>query len=109
MRSSNTDNGSSMLNPRILEVRSNDKDEQEKEVKVDDDRNLERDEKEGENSVENHEMQEVDEINNGTDENEMTNKEVNVRKSSRIRKQRMIINDDEIGDCDDEKDPDYTR
>ena len=21
----------------------------------------------------------------------------------------MIINDDEIGDCDDEKDPDYTR
>ena len=54
-------------------------------------------------------MQEVDEINDGTDENEMTNKEVNVRKSSRIRKQRMIINDDEIGDCDDEKDPDYTR
>ena len=44
----------SMLNPRILEVRSNDKNEQEKEVKVDDDKNLEKDEKEGENSAENH-------------------------------------------------------
>ena len=35
--------------------------------------------------------------------------ETGVRKSSRIQKRRMIITDDEIGDCDDENDPDYTR
>ena len=99
----------SMLNPRILKERSNDKDGQEKEVEEGHDKKLEEDEKEGENNTENHEMQEVAETNNGMDEDETTNEEINVRKSSRIRKQRMIINDDEIGDCDDEKDPDYTR
>ena len=41
------------------------------------------------------------------DENEVTNEEVNVIKSSRIRKQRTIVNNDEIGYFDDEKDPDY--
>ena len=31
----------------------------------------------------------------------------NVRRSSRNRKQRIDINQDEIGDCDDKNDPDY--
>ena len=31
----------------------------------------------------------------------------NVRRSSRHRKQRIDINQDEIGDCDDKNDPDY--
>ena len=35
------------------------------------------------------------------------NEEVNVRKSTRIKKNRMVITEDEIGDCDDEDDPDY--
>ena len=30
-----------------------------------------------------------------------------VRKSSRIQKKRMVITEDEMGDCDDENDPDY--
>ena len=98
----------SMLNPRISKVKDNDRDEQGKEVKVDDDKKLGKGEKENENGAENHEMQEVDETNDSMDENEVTNEEVNVRKSSRIRKQRMMINNDEIGDCDDEKDHDYT-
>ena len=35
------------------------------------------------------------------------NEEVNVRKSTRIKKNRMVITEDEIGDCDDENEPDY--
>ena len=31
----------------------------------------------------------------------------NVRKSQRIRKQRMVIHPDQIGDCDDTEDLDY--
>ena len=94
----------SMLNPRVLKERSNDKDEKEKEVEADVENNLKKDEDIDKNMIE-----EADEIDNGNEKNEMTNKEVNVRKSSRIRKQRMKINDDEIRECDDEKDPDYTR
>ena len=39
----------------------------------------------------------------------MADGKTNVRKSSRARKQRMIIKDEEIGDCDDKNDPDYIR
>ena len=35
------------------------------------------------------------------------NEEVNVRKSTRIKKKRMVITEDEIGDCDNTDDPDY--
>ena len=74
---------------------------------------LEDDQKDEESNAEhdgNHEMHEIAEIDNDTGEaNNMADEKTNVRKSSRARKQRMIINDDEIGDCDDEKDPDYTR
>ena len=60
--------------------------------------------------IKNHEVHEIDETDNDTGEtNNMADEKTNVRKSSRSRKQRMIINDDEIGDCDDENDPDYTR
>ena len=98
----------SMLNPRISKVKDNNRDEQGKEVKVDDDKKLGKGEKENENDTENHEMQEVNETNDDMDGNEVTNEEIKVRKFSRIRKQRMMINNDEIGDCDDKKDPDYT-
>ena len=42
-----------------------------------------------------------------TDANEIANEENKVRRSSRKRIQRMAIESDEIGDCDNENDPDY--
>ena len=42
-----------------------------------------------------------------TDANERANKENKMRRSSRKRIQRMTIESDEIGDCDNENDPDY--
>ena len=42
-----------------------------------------------------------------TDANERANKENKVRRSSSKRIQRMAIESDEIGDCDNENDPDY--
>ena len=42
-----------------------------------------------------------------TDANETANGETKARRSSRKRKQRLTIETDEIGDCDDENDPDY--
>ena len=49
-------------------------------------------------------------LDNDTGEtNNMADGKTDVRKSSRPREQRMIINDDEIGDFDDENDPDYIR
>ena len=35
------------------------------------------------------------------------NEGINVRKSTRTKKKRMVITEDEIGDCDDIDDPDY--
>ena len=58
----------------------------------------------------------VDDTDDGTNEvnddenadtNETTNGEAKKRRSSRNRRQRVTINNDEIGDCDDENDPDY--
>ena len=42
-----------------------------------------------------------------TNTNDKVNDNPNVRRSSRPRKQRMEINQEEIGDCDDKDDPDY--
>ena len=102
-----------MLNPRVLKERNNDESKQDKEDESYYDEKLGGDQKDEESNAENdgnHEMHELAEINNDTGEaNNMADEETNVRKSSRVRKQRMIINDDEIGDCDDEKDPDYIR
>ena len=47
--------------------------------------------------IENEENNTVDEVNDIP----------NVRRSTRPRKQRMDINQEEIGDCDDKNDPDY--
>ena len=35
------------------------------------------------------------------------NEGINVRRSTRTKKKRMVITEDEIGDCDDIDDPDY--
>ena len=43
------------------------------------------------------------EVGNIADEN------ISVRRSSRPHKQRMEIDDEAIGDCDDKNDPDYAR
>ena len=57
---------------------------------------------------------EKNETNTTTDEKEKRiesksekDEKVEVRKSQRIRKQRMVIHPDQIGDCDDTQDLDY--
>ena len=45
--------------------------------------------------------------NDGNDTADEAKKDHNVRRSSRQRKQRIEINPDEIGDCNDNNDPDY--
>ena len=61
-----------------------------------------------ENMVENNDSEMQEEIiTNDPVEDITENEEVNVRKSTRIKKNRMVITEDEIGDCDDEDDPDY--
>ena len=73
------------------------------------DEKLEDDHKDGERN-ENHEMHGEAKISNNIHKtNETSDEETGVRKSSRIQKRRMIITDDEIGDCDDENDPDYVK
>ena len=61
-----------------------------------------------ENVVENNDSEMQEEIRTNDPVEDITeNEEVNVRKSTRIKKNRMVITEDEIGDCDDEDDPDY--
>ena len=70
----------------------------------------EKDEESNARHDENHEMHEIVEVNNDTGEvGNMADENINVRRSSRPRKQRMEIDDEEIGDCDDKNDPDYMR
>ena len=55
-------------------------------------------------------MHEIGEIDNDTGETgNMADENTDVRRSSRPRKQRMVIDDEEIGECDDENDLDYIR
>ena len=55
-------------------------------------------------------MHEIVRIDNDTGETgNMTDKNTDMRRSSRPRKQRMEIDDEEIGDCDDKNDPDYMQ
>ena len=42
-----------------------------------------------------------------TEDEKDENVATNIRKSQRVRKQRMAIEPDQIGDCDDSKDLDY--
>ena len=97
----------SMLNPRMLRERYYDENKHNKMDASGHDEKVE-DDHENEERNDNHEMHEEAKISNHEDETNK-NEETGVRKSSRIQKRRMIITDDEIGDCDDENDPDYIR
>ena len=105
----------SMLNSRTSKAKESEKEKQRKENEPDDDEITEVSENtvtsDGENPGST-----VDDTNDGTNEvnddenadaNETANAETKARRSSRKRKQRLTIKTDEIGDCDDENDPDY--
>ena len=107
-----------MLNPRLLKKMSNDQKDDEKKQDKDeqddksgyDERTEDKEKNEESNARhdKNHEMHEIVEVNNDTSNTgNMVDENTNVRRSSRPRKQRMIIDEEEIGDCDDENDPDY--
>ena len=106
-----------MLNPRLLKKMTNYQKDDEKKQDKDDksgyDEKSEDDEKdEGGNARhdENHEMHEIVEVNNDTSKaDNMADENTSVRRSSRPRKQRMKIDEEEIEDCDDENDPDYVK
>ena len=54
------------------------------------------------------EMDEIVKVNRDTSNvDDKVDDNTNVRRSSRPRKQRMEINEEEIGECDDKHDPDY--
>ena len=110
----------SMLNPKLLK-KAGDSQEEEK-----DEKKLDENEKNGgtryddttTNETRNDENDTVEETTNEitepieikNDENNTVDeaKDIpNVRRSSRHHKQRMDINQEEIGDCDDKNDPDY--
>ena len=103
----------SMLNPRLLKKsddQKNDENKQDEEVESDDTENDKKKEESNEEDDKDLEVHEIDEVDNETGGNNSTEGDkTDVRKSSRTRKQRMIINDEEIGDCDDKNDPDYIR
>ena len=99
----------SMLNPRLLKDKYYDEKRHNKIDAADSDEKVE-DDHENKERNENHGIHDENETGEHKDEtNRTSNEETEVRKSSRIRKRRMIITDDEIGDCDDENDPDYVR
>ena len=92
-----------MLNPRLLKDKYNDKKKYNETDAADSDETVKDDH-------ENHGIHDENETGEHKDDTVRTlNEETKVRKSSRIRKRRMIITDDEIGDCDDEKNPDYVK
>ena len=106
-----------MLSLRIPTAEEIEKRNQKKESKQDDDKESEKGESVDTGDIEDPGLKGVNNTDDGTNEvndnentnaNEITNGEANARKSSRKRKQRMMIKNDEIGDCDDENDPDYT-
>ena len=91
------------------------KEKQRKENKPNDDEKSETGESVVTGDVEDPGLKGVDDTDDGTNEvnddenadaNEITNGEAKARRSSRKRKQRLMIKNDEIGDCDDENDPD---
>ena len=102
-----------MLNPRLLKKsddQKNGENKQDEEVESGDTENDKKNEESNEENDKDLEVHEIDEVDNETGGNNSTEGDkTDVRKSSRTRKQRMIINDEEIGDCDDKNDPDYIR
>ena len=106
----------SMLNLRTSKAKESEKGRQRKENKPNDDEKSEIGESVVTGDAEDPGSKRVDDTDDGTNEvnddenadaNEITNGETKARRSSRKRKQRLMIKNDEIGDCDDENDPDY--
>ena len=106
----------SMLGSRTPNTKKNEKEEQQKEKIPNDDEIIEVSENMATNNGEDPEPAAVVHVDDGTnninddentDANERANKENKMRRSSRKRIQRMTIESDEIGDCDNENDPDY--
>ena len=108
----------SMLNPRLLKKTGNTQEDDEKKQDEDEqndrsgyDDRVEDEEKNDENNAvrdTTNEMNETIKVNIDTSNaDDKVDGNTNVRRSSRPRKQRMEINEEEIGDCDDKNDPDY--
>ena len=100
----------SMLNPSILE-KANTKltsDENDGNDGARDDKNDEVDDNNEIDDARNDGTNEFNELRNDeSDEIDQTDNVQSVRRSSRKHKQRIELNPDEIGDCDNENDPDY--
>ena len=105
-----------MLNLRTSKAKESEKEKQGKEDKPTDDEISEVSENVVTIDGEDPESKRVDDTDDGktdmdddenVDINETTNGEAKARRSSRKRKQRLTIKNDEKGDCDDENDPDY--
>ena len=101
-----------MLSSRIPNAKKSEKEEQRREKEPNDDEGAEVSEKMATSDVEDPGPTTADDTNDvdgdeNADANERTNGETKARRSSRKRKQRLTIKTDEIGDCDDENDPDY--
>ena len=95
----------SMLSPQIKR-KTNQENKRHAREDLSDHGNKEKDVTENKEGSNDSEMQEEIRTNDPV-EDVTENEEVNVRKSTRIKKKRMVITDDEIGDCDDMDDPDY--
>ena len=95
----------SMLSPQI-ERKSNQENKRHAREDLSDHGNKKKDVTENKEGSNDSEMQEEIRTNDPV-EDVIENEEVNVRKSTRIKKKRMVITEDEIGDCDDIDDPDY--
>ena len=106
----------SMLSSRTPNAKKSEKEEQRKEKDPNDDEIAEVSENMATSDGEDPGPTTVDHTDDGTnnmdddentDANEIANGETKARRSSRKRIQRVAIESEEIGDCDDENDPDY--
>ena len=95
----------SMLNPKLLEKADNSPKERKDEEKKDE--NEEIDGKGDDDTTMNEITEPIEMRNDENDTVDEAKNDHNVRRSSRQRKQRIEINPDEIGDCDDKNDLDY--
>ena len=95
----------SMLNPKLLEKADNSPKDRKHEEKKDE--NEEIDGKGDDDTTMNEITEPIEMRNDENDTVDEAKNDHNVRRSSRQHKQRIEINPDEIGDCDDKNDPDY--
>ena len=105
-----------MLSSRTPNAKKSEKEEQRKGKVPNNDETVEVSENMATNNGEDPEPTTIDHTDDGTnnvnddestDANEIAIEENKVRRSSRKRIQRVAIESDEIGDCDNENDPDY--